>query len=498
MVSSEEPEDPRPQHDSTSPPPPSKLRRAKTDSAALGATSSAATHKQSQRGVLKALDAASGWAGERARERQQLASLQREADESSEEEGGGGEGGLLSLVGHSPHRKRAPPKLFEQMNPMTSSDRSYLDRLDAQRNVRLGMELAESEAMKRVQAEDALKAAEVAKRKADAAAAAAAAAALVDAEQRAAARAAAAATALRLKALSSTAARLTGKGDVAHTEDGTEDHNGTKTDRAAGAPAARSLDDSDVASNGKKPSLEAHSIAKQWSAANKVKTRSETMVQARNFGVVGEVRRKILERREQEGSAAGAVDGGADKSQSKSGSSPHGFGPAPSGKSLRSEADTSHKTAAARGATKAAEDAGTVASALREQRKETGFRRSRSAAAVLSGHTAQRRGLKGAGQEFNERYDPNYILRQIREQGLWATYKEGPKGEVESLRIRALAAHRGKAPPPGPRPTSKRYARALHMRTMLYFDGVHMKSTEDCAAEARYFWLGTGVNGAPK
>ena len=89
------------------------------------------------------------------------------------------------------------------------------------------------------------------------------------------------------------------------------------------------------------------------------------------------------------------------------------------------------------------------------------------------------------------------MLKQIRTEGTWAAYKGAPKGEVESKRIKALAAHRGKAPPPGPRPESRRYARALHMRTMLYFDGVHMKSTEDCAAEARYFYLGTGICAAP-
>ena len=197
--------------------------------------------------------------------------------------------------------------------------------------------------------------------------------------------------------------------------------------------------------------------------------------------------------REQEGSAAGAVDGGADKSQSKSGSSPHGFGPAPSGKSLRSEADTSHKTAAARGATKAAEDAGTVASALREQRKETGFRRSRSAAAVLSGHTAQRRGLKGAGQEFYERYDPNYIPARFANRPVGNVQGGAKGGGVPA--DQALAAS-GQGAAPGPRPTSK----AMHARYTCGRCSTLMSAHGDRRLRGRgtLLWLGTGVNGAPK
>ena len=93
-------------------------------------------------------------------------------------------------------------------------------------------------------------------------------------------------------------------------------------------------------------------------------------------------------------------------------------------------------------------DPGAIAAQLRERRKESAYRKSRAQAAVKKGPGAQR---AVAGMEIVERHDPLLLVKQFRASGTWASYKAAPKGEVESLRIRALATPRGKAPPPGPR-----------------------------------------------
>ena len=81
--------------------------------------------------------------------------------------------------------------------------------------------------------------------------------------------------------------------------------------------------------------------------------------------------------------------------------------------------------------------------------------------------------------EFAERHNPLAMVRQIRRSATWADYsdyrKKAPRGmawtksEVESRLIKVLVKPRGKEPPPGPRLESKRYARDLHQRSLLYY-----------------------------
>ena len=182
----------------TSPPRPT-LKRAQTEQP----RSTPAEGKER----MKVLHLVSGWADAGPTQRREHTGTARGGSDGEDGEDTGP--GLVSLLGDDAVlQPKPPPPLFARTYGLTPGDNSMLQRLDDQRNVRLGIEQAEQSAQAKAQAEAAQAKAELAKRRAEAAAKEAAEAEHKAAEERASQRAAAAAAALRMRALAATAARL--------------------------------------------------------------------------------------------------------------------------------------------------------------------------------------------------------------------------------------------------------------------------------------------------